>query len=52
MRLAAALDGHDGLELANANLMGQVRLDWDDTRTSRDELVAALARAGFSETAA
>ena len=46
-RLAAALRGHDGIESANANLMGQVVLSWDDERTSRDALVAALERAGF-----
>ena len=49
MRLAKVLEGHEGLEAANANLMGEVRLEWDDERTSRDDLVAALARAGFSE---
>lgn len=49
MRLAAALRDHEGLEAANANLMGQVALSWDDERTSRDALVAALARAGFRE---
>jgi hypothetical protein len=49
MRLAAALRDHEGLEAANANLMGQVVLNWDDERTSRDALVAALARAGFRE---
>ena len=48
-RLAAALRGHDGLEYANANLMGQVVLQWDEERTSRDELLDALARAGFRE---
>ena len=48
-RLAAALRGHDGLEYANANLMGQVVLQWDEERTSRSQLVAALARAGFRE---
>ncbi len=48
-RLAAALTGHDGLESASANLVGQVTLTWDETRTSRDELVAAMARAGFHE---
>jgi copper chaperone CopZ len=48
-RLAAALRDHDGLEAANANLMGQVTLVWDEQKTSRDDLVAALARAGFSE---
>jgi copper chaperone CopZ len=48
-RLAAALTGHTGLEEANANLMGQVTLSWDDERTSRDELLAALGKAGFRE---
>jgi copper chaperone CopZ len=51
-RLAAALRGHDGLEFATANLMGQVMLRWDDARTDRDRLVAAMAQAGFRETAA
>ena len=46
-RLAAALRGHDGLEQANANLVGRVVLQWDDARTTREALVAALARAGF-----
>jgi copper chaperone CopZ len=48
-RLAAALRGHDGLEFATANLMGQVTLQWDDERTSRDDLVAALDGAGFRQ---
>jgi copper chaperone CopZ len=48
-RLAGALRGHDGLEYANANLMGQVQLQWDDRRTDRDALVSALSRAGFRE---
>lgn len=48
-RLAAALRGHDGLELATANLMGQVTLHWDDERTSRERLVSALADAGFRQ---
>jgi copper chaperone CopZ len=46
-RLAGALRGHDGLEYANANLMGQVQLQWDDERTDREALLAAMARAGF-----
>ena len=50
-RLAAALTGHDGLEQANANLMGQVMLAWDDEKMSRDDLVATLASAGFRELA-
>jgi copper chaperone CopZ len=49
MRLAAALQGHEGLEGANANLVGQVTLSWDDGRTTRDALVGAMARAGFPE---
>ena len=51
-RLAAALTGHDGLEQANANLMGQVTLAWDDEKTSRDDLLATMASAGFREVAA
>ena len=46
-RLAGALRGHDGLEFANANLMGQLQLQWDDERTDRDAIVAAMAKAGF-----
>jgi copper chaperone CopZ len=46
-RLAGALRGHDGLEYANANLMGHVQLQWDDERTDREALLAAMARAGF-----
>ncbi len=48
-RLAGVLRVHEGLEAANANLMGQVVLSWDDARTSREELVGALAKAGFRE---
>jgi copper chaperone CopZ len=46
-RLAGALRGHDGLEFANANLMGQVQLEWDDERTDREKILAAMANAGF-----
>ena len=46
-RLAAALSGHEGLESANANLMGQVTLSWDESRTSREALLEAMARGGF-----
>jgi copper chaperone CopZ len=49
MRLAAALQGHEGLEQANANLVGQVTPTWDEGRTTRDDLVSVLARAGFRE---
>jgi copper chaperone CopZ len=48
-RLAAALTGHTGLEAANANLMGEVTLSWDDRRTSREAILSALRRAGFRE---
>jgi copper chaperone CopZ len=47
MRLGAALQGHEGLEHANANLMGEVTVAWDDERTDRSALVAAMAKAGF-----
>ena len=46
-RLAGALQGHDGLEAAHANLMGDVTLSWDDELTTEDELLGALARSGF-----
>jgi len=46
-RLAGALRGHDGLEYANANLMGQVQLRWDDEQTDRDAILAAMSQAGF-----
>jgi cation transport ATPase len=48
-RLASALRGHEGLEYANANLMGEVKLGWDEERTSRQALLAALGEAGFRE---
>jgi hypothetical protein len=44
---AVALRGHDGIEYANANLMGEVALSWDEERTSRDAIVDALRRSGF-----
>jgi len=46
-RLAGALRGHDGLEFANANLMGEVILSWDDDKTNREALLAEMARVGF-----
>lgn len=48
-RVAAALSGHDGLEAASANLMGELTLAWDDERTDRSALVEKLAKAGFRE---
>jgi copper chaperone CopZ len=50
-RLAVALRDHDGIESANANLLGEVTLSWDENATSRDEIVAALGRSGFHEIA-
>jgi copper chaperone CopZ len=47
-RLGAALEPLAGLESANANLMGQVTLSWDDDRLSRDDIVRTLERAGFA----
>jgi copper chaperone CopZ len=51
MRLASTLEGHDGLESANAKLMGQVMLSYDDERTSREALLEQMARGGFREQA-
>jgi copper chaperone CopZ len=48
-RLAGTLRQVDGIEAANANLMGQVSLSWDDGRTSRDAIVETLERGGFPE---
>jgi copper chaperone CopZ len=47
LRLGKSLEGHDGLELANANLMGQVLLEYDEERTSLDALLEKMAAAGF-----
>jgi copper chaperone CopZ len=49
MRLAKTLEGHEGLEAANANLIGQVTLAWNDEQTNRDEILSAMARGGFHE---
>jgi copper chaperone CopZ len=49
MRLGASLEGLEGLEAANANLMGQVSLSWDASRTSREAIVETLRRGGFPE---
>lgn len=47
LRLGSALQKLDGIEFANANLMGQVMLSWDEERLPREAIVAALERAGF-----
>jgi copper chaperone CopZ len=51
-RLAKVLEGHEGLESANANFQGLVTLVYDDALTSRDALLKDLQRGGFRETAA
>ena len=47
LRLGKALEDHDGLELASANLMGVVTLRYDEERTSLDALLAKMSNAGF-----
>jgi copper chaperone CopZ len=47
MRLGGALQELEGIESANANLLGEVTLAWDEERLPREEIVAALSRAGF-----
>jgi copper chaperone CopZ len=49
MRLGKVLESHGGLESANASLMGEVTLVYDDEQTSRDALLQDLARGGFRE---
>lgn len=48
-RLAVALRGHEGIESATANLLGEVTVSWDDDVTSRADIVSALSRSGFHE---
>ena len=48
-RLAGTLRQVDGIESANATLMGQVSLSWDDEQTSREAIVETLKRGGFPE---
>jgi len=47
MRLGKTLEGHDGLEFANANLMGQVMLSYDEERTTLAALLEKMSKAGF-----
>jgi copper chaperone CopZ len=47
LRLGGALRPLEGLESANANLMGEVTIAWDDERIDRDAILAAMAGAGF-----
>jgi copper chaperone CopZ len=49
LRLGKVLEGHEGLEAANATLMGQVVVAYDEALTTREALLAAMARGGFRE---
>jgi copper chaperone CopZ len=48
-RLGHVLKGHEGLESANATLMGEVTLVFDDELTSREALLKDMVRGGFRE---
>ena len=48
MRLGSSLQGLEGLEAANANLMGEVMLSWDDERLAKKDILEALGRGGFT----
>ena len=52
LRLRHVLKDHDGLESVNADFQGNVTLVYDDERTDRDSLLAAMQRGGFREVAA
>ena len=52
LRLAKALEGHEGLEFANATLLGTLTVVYDDARTTREALLGRLARGGFPARAA
>jgi len=52
LRLGKALENHEGLESANATLMGQVMLEYDEEKTSLEALLAKMANAGFRPIAA
>jgi hypothetical protein len=49
MRLRHVLKDHEGLEAANANLMGELTVTYDDGVTSREALLKDVARGGFRE---
>jgi copper chaperone CopZ len=50
-RLRHLLRDHAGLEAARANLLGELTVVYDDEITSREALLAGLARGGFRESA-
>jgi copper chaperone CopZ len=47
VRLGTVLEGHPGLLSARGNLLGEITFSYDDELTTREELVAAMARGGF-----
>lgn len=47
MRLGGVLERVEGIEAANASLMGQVSVSWDDAVVDRDTIINALERGGF-----
>ena len=49
MRLAKTLEGTEGLESANANLMGQVRSPMTTSGPRGMRCSSAIARGGFRE---
>ncbi|HEY1317881.1 MAG TPA: heavy-metal-associated domain-containing protein [Gaiella sp.] len=49
LRLATALEDQPGLAAAQANLLGEVTLTWDDDVTTREALAGALSGSGFHE---
>lgn len=51
MRLGAALQPLEGIEAANANLLGQLTISWDEARLPREALLDAISRAGFQPAA-
>jgi copper chaperone CopZ len=51
LRLGGALGELDGLESAHANLLGEVTLAWNDEVVQKDQILVALARAGFQPVA-
>ena len=48
MRLGGVLGALEGLESANATLMGELTLEWDEELLGRDDIVSAIERGGFS----
>jgi copper chaperone CopZ len=51
MRLGAALQPLEGIEAANANLLGKLTISWDEERLPREEILTAISGAGFQPAA-